>query len=333
MGSGSPFAEAPPVIAALLPELADTAAGEPRADCARCPMVAEPAPPPWSFAAATRCCTYHPFLVSFRAGAALARGGDGAAGVTARLADAVGLSALGIAPQPARAVRQRAGRDFGQDAALRCPFWVGGDHACGVWHDRPPTCRGWYCKHDDGLGGAVAWTRAAELAGEVEVAVARRLIALGSPPDPASADVEAWDAWYRWCAARVLTLDGAEVEALRTAVPAAAREELVTIRRRPPRVLAERVVPSVSELHHGGERIWITGYSSFDAAVVPASVFAFLAALDGVTTWREALARAPEITETMVRELHRVGALRAVDGRDDLPFAVEPQRASASEQR
>src|SRR5690349_6644294 len=147
MSSLSPFAGGPAVLAALAPELTDTPAGEPRADCARCPLAAEHAPPPWSFRADTRCCTYHPFLASFRAGAALGRGGDGAARVMALIADPAGMSALGIGPDAARAARQRDGGGFGNDLTLRCPFWVGGEHACGVWHDRPPTCRGWFCKH------------------------------------------------------------------------------------------------------------------------------------------------------------------------------------------
>lgn len=327
MVGGSPFDGAPAVIAALVPEVLDTAEGEPRADCAHCPMAAEHAPAPWSFSAETRCCTYHPFLASFRAGAALMRGGGGAARVLARLADPAGVTALGIAAPPERAARQRDGRDFGQDVALRCPFWVGGEHACGVWHDRPPTCRGWFCKHDDGLGGAVAWMRTAALAGEVEERLARRLVALGTPPDPAAADAAAWSAWFRWCAARTETLDTAEVAVLRDEVDralAGQRAELVQIRRRPRRVLADRLVAAVTEVHHGGDRVLLTGYSSFDAAAAPPSVFAFLARLDGQTTWRDALAAAPGMTEAIVAELHRIGALRAADGSDDLPFSVEP---------
>lgn len=320
----SPFEQGPAVITAVLPELRDAPAGEPRADCARCPMAVEPAPPPWRFNAEARCCTYHPFLASFRAGAALARGDAGAERVRARIEAGTAVSALGIAPEPARWAGQRDGRGHGQDASLRCPFWVGGEHTCGVWRDRPPTCRGWFCKHEDGLGGAVEWTRTAALAGELELVIARRLIELGAPP-AAGATTDAWCAWFRWCAVRVESLDDdAEVARLRASISAGDRDELVRIRRRPVRVLADVLVPAVSDLHHGGDRVWLTGYSTFDAAVAPPEIFAFLARLDGDTPWRAALAASSGVSEGTVRELHRVGALRAVDGSDDLPFSVEP---------
>jgi hypothetical protein len=321
--SASPFAQGPAILAALVPELSETPAGEPRADCARCPMAAESAPPPWRFTSAAHCCTYHPFLASFRAGAALARGGIGAERVRARIDDAVEVGALGIAPPRTFVEHQRDPRGHGQAGSPHCPFWVGGDHACGVWHDRPPTCRGWFCKHDDGLGGAVDWSRTAVLAGEVELIVARRLAELGAPPAP-GAPADAWCDWYRWCATRVETLDDGEVARLRAQLPSAARDELVRIRRRPARALADVVVPAVTDLHHGGDRVLLTGYSTYDAAAAPPEIFAFLARLDGDTPWRDALAASSAVNETTVRELHRVGALRAVDGSDDLPFSVEP---------
>jgi hypothetical protein len=243
--------------------------------------------------------------------------------VRARIEDGAEIGALGIAPPRAFVEHQRDPRGYGQAGSPRCPFWVGGDHACGVWHDRPPTCRGWFCKHDDGLGGAVGWSRTAVLAGEVELIVARHLAAIGAAP-AAGAAAEAWCDWYRWCAARVETLDASDLAQMRAHLPTAARDELVHIRRRPRRALADVVVPAVTDLHHGGDRVLLTGYSTYDAAAATPEIFAFLARLDGDTPWRDALAASSPVSETTVRELHRVGALRAVDGSDDLPFSVEP---------
>ncbi len=333
--AASPFTDLPPVVRALVPEAAASGDGEARADCARCPMAASTAPHPWSFSPDTRCCTYHPALPNFLAGRALARGGATAELVLARLGDPDGVSARGVYAPAWHLARYHAeqGAGFGRDPALRCPFWVGGEHACGVWHDRPATCRAWFCKHDDGLGGAVAWSQVSFLVAEAEDRVARYLVARGSPPAP-GATVAAWADWFRACATSVLTLDEADVAALGSPGLTERRTDLVSIRRRPPRRLADVVVPAVSDRLVDGLRVHLSGYSSFDAVVAPRAVFAFLSRLDGVVPWRDALAAAraatdePELDEPLVRELHRVGALRAVDGSDDLPFDVEPMPAA-----
>jgi hypothetical protein len=57
------------------------------------------------------------------------------------------------------------------------------------------------------------------------------------------------------------------------------------------------------------DRVLLAGYSTFDAVDVPASVFVFLSRLDGATPWRDALV--PGISDDDVRELFRVGVLRA----------------------
>jgi hypothetical protein len=57
-------------------------------------------------------------------------------------------------------------------------------------------------------------------------------------------------------------------------------------------------------------RVLLAGYSTFDAALVPATIFAFLARLDGATPWRAALTT--DVTEATVRELFRIGAITTV---------------------
>lgn len=332
----SPFDDAPAAVRVLVPELGDAGPDEARATCGQCPMVAAAAPHPWGFAAETRCCTYHPTMANFAVGRALARDPATAALIRARLADRSGVSAAGIDPPPAHDRRyQLGGADrFGRDHGLRCPFWVGGERSCGVWRDRPATCRTWFCKHDDGLGGAVAWSQLGILGTEAEARVAGLLCARGAPPT-GDVDIEAWVAWFGWCAAELDRLAPDDVAALASPGLTARRAELVTLRRRPVRRLGRHLVASVSELLRDGARIWLTGYSTYDAVAAPPTVFAFLARLDGATPWADALAAARAETgdaaldDALVAELHRVGAVRAPDGADDLPFAIDAVAGAA----
>ena len=238
-GTSSAFDHLPAAVRRLLPELAEPPwPAEARADCARCPMVAPPAEArPWSFAEATRCCTAHPSLANFLAGGALRRGGAGRDRVLARLARPDGVSPWGI-DAPAdydRAIVASGDHGFGRDPALRCPYWAGGAESCGVWRDRSAVCRTWYCKHDDGLRGAVEWSEVGTLLAEVESRLAKACIAaaateaavVSATPEPAS-----WAAWFEWCAAHVERLDDASVEAIATPALVVKRHDLVSLRRR-----------------------------------------------------------------------------------------------------
>jgi Fe-S-cluster containining protein len=329
----SPFADVPAALRALVPEAGDAWPDEPRAACGACPMVASTAPHPWSFAADIRCCGFHPTVPSYDVGRALARDPQAAALVRRRLADREGVSALGITAPPARErlYRIRGVDSFGRDPELRCPFWVGGEHACGIWAERPATCRVWYCKHDGGHAGAVSWTDLGALVSEAEGQLAALIAARGAPP-AAGADDDAWIAWFGWCAAEVERVDAAALAALITPAMADRRAAVRAMRDRRARRLADVLVPSIAEWLSDDGRVWLTGYSSYDGVAAPPGVFALLARLDGVMGWREALAAARAETgdagldEALIVELHRVGALSAADGSDDLRFDMVPVR-------
>lgn len=330
----SPFADVPEALRALVPEAGEPWPDEPRADCDACPMAASTAPHPWSFAADLRCCAFHPTVPNFALGRA-AREPRAAALVRGRLADREGVSARGIAAPPARArlYQLRRAEGFGRDHDLRCPFWVGGDRACGIWRDRPATCRVWFCKHERGQAGAVAWSELGVLATEAEAQLAALLCARGAPPVAAAGgdvDADAWLAWFAWCADEVERLDAATVAALTTPAMAARRAAVRAMRDRAPRAPGPVLVPSIADWLRDGERVWLTGYSSYDGVAAPPAIFALLARLDGVTPWREALAAVraetgdPALDEALIVELHRVGALSAPDGSDDLRFDAIP---------
>lgn len=326
------FDHLPPAIRTLLPEIETLDwPAETHADCSRCPM-ADGRFGPWGFTAETRCCTAQPSLANFLVGRALGRGEPGRARILARMADSGGVSAWGIDPQPEldRRYRESIATAFGRDGTLRCPYYVGGEHTCGIWHDRSATCRTWFCKHEDGLAGAVAWSRMSLVLFEVESRLAVWAIGQGDAPDD-DAPVAVMAAWFERAAAIVDAATAADLAPLATAGLARYRREVGQfvdarlLRRRP---MVDVLVPAVTEMVRLGGDVLLTGYSSFDAVRAPAAVFELLARLDG-RPWRTALAEARSATgearldEALVRELHRVMALRDPAGGDDLPYAVE----------
>lgn len=335
-----PFAHLPAAVRQLLPEIETLEwPHEPRADCGHCPMIGGDLGP-WGFNPETRCCTAQPPLANFLAGRALRRGDPGRRLILARLEDPGGVSAWGIDPQPEidRRYKDTLAHAFGRDRDLRCPYWVGGELTCGIWHDRSSTCRTWFCKHEDGMAGAVAWSRMQLVMHEVESRLAVWAIAQGDPPS-GTATPARWARWFEEAAARVESAPSAQIATLATDGLARYRGEVgtfVEVRRlRRLRTLPEVLVASVSEMTRvEPDHVLLTGYSSFDAIRVPKAVFQLLGRLDGKRPWREALADARAVLiargatvdwldEGLVRELHRVSALRDPGGGDDLPFRVE----------
>ena len=169
---------------------------ERRADCTHCPMVVAE-PPAQSFAADTKCCTYHPELANFHVGTFFReRRPDLEVGRTlleAKLQAREGVTPLGIdrAPEYPRTLGQR----FGQSRALRCPYYVeGGKLTCGVWAAREATCATWFCKHERGRHGRVFWEALRLFLQAVDRALARWcLLELKVPPKQLAAiDAERW---------------------------------------------------------------------------------------------------------------------------------------------
>lgn len=328
----SPFAQLPAAVRARLGALAEDWPDEHRSTCGACPLVVEGEAGvayPFSMAREARCCTAQPNLANFLAG----RVGDVAV-VRARLANRDGVTAWGIRAVTGydEAFPARAKQGFGRDLGMRCPFWVGGDHACGVWAGRSARCRAFFCRHDRGLAGALSWSQAAGLGVAIESAIAEHFVATLDPPaDDATADELL--AWYARCAAAADRLDDAAALAIVRAVPPAAadaapdrivdspRGRLIAKLRVHQVPIAEVLVPAVSAIERHGDRVLVAGYSTFDAVSAPPSVFSLLARLDGATPWRTAIAELadPALDETLIRELRRAGALRDPAGSDDPP--------------
>jgi hypothetical protein len=335
------FAGLADALRRLVPEVDGLAwREEERADCARCPMTEGHGDPahPWAFDPASKCCTAQPTLANFLVGRALRRGEPGRGRILARLAEPAGVGARGIeAPDDYdRRYVETIEVAFGRDQALRCPYWVGGEESCGVWLDRSAICRTWFCKHEAGVRGAVEWSELRMVLGAAEARLAARCvtdgIAAGREPvsarhagaaaSGAAVTAEAWVDWYLWCAAHVDELGDEVLAELGGSGLAQRRSDLVALTRRPRRALPELVVPAVRERAEAGDAVLLSGYSSFDAVRAPREVFAFLARLDGVRPWRQALAETlsdmPDaaLGEALVRELYRVGAVQSPAGGD-----------------
>lgn len=333
------FDHLPAIVYEILPELDGAMWPKERhADCDNCTLIL-PERGPWAFTRETRCCTAHPPLANFLAGRALRRGGIGRDKLLARMEDPEGVCAWGIDPPEWLHERYKATitEAFGRDLELRCPLYIGGEKTCGIWHDRSAICRTWYCRHEDGLAGAVAWSRIQLALTELEVRLAVWAVEQGDPPDD-DAPADEMAAWYERAATLVEHATAKDVEQIAISGDMVRRRtdasRFIQIRKARRRNMPVKLVASVSEMVRVDGDVLLTGYSSFDAVRAPMAVFELLARLDGETAWKDALAATEAdlaargvdtawLTDALVAHLHRVGALRDPDGTDDLPYEVE----------
>ncbi len=298
---------------------------EPRADCAACPLTPERSggrlAQPWAFHPDARCCTFNPHLPNFLAGGALGRGGDAERVVRTRLADPIGVHPEGIFAPPSYRERYVNGGPmlFGHDVSMRCPYWVGGAFACGVWQERPHPCRSWHCRHEHGEPTRLWWRGISKALAAVEDAISRYCVAQAEPPPP-GAPVEAWVRWYLDCAERVAALTPEALDVIREEKVQRARQAIAA-GRPPVPPLPDLVVACLRGMERDGDVVWILGYSSYDVLRLPPTVFVFLSKLDGHTTWQDALAAAnaeleAPLPDGMVRDLFRIGAIRHPEAGD-----------------
>ncbi len=319
VGVSSSVLEGLPRVMVELLELSGEPEGEARAECENCPMVkaVDRAAGPRSFHPDIRCCGVHPQLANVLVGRALRAGGYGADALRDRIGERDGVSPWGIYPPADVHARYeaRAPHGFGTDDSLRCPFLQRKTQLCRIWRHRPGVCRLWFCKHDAGKIGAVAWSDLESVLWRIQNALAFLLVELGDPvrfgeSDPAGWSSADYERWFSWCATRADTLSSEELRRLRSAAIESTRAAPVDPSQTALPPMPKMLVPSVSEIIDGGDAVHLVGYSDFDAVMAPRAVFAFLASLDGVTEWRLALeAAGGAVDESLVRELYRVGAL------------------------
>ena len=307
-------------LTALEPE------SESRATCATCVLSAvhtgAERDRPWLFHPDLHCCTFHPNQSNFLVGQALERGGTSEAVILRRLKNPSGVEAIGINAPEAYSARYAATAHvaFGRDRALACPYWVKGELGCGIWRDRGSVCRTWFCKHDQGRRGRQWWSNTKAVLHIAEYLIATFCMKQGEPPEE-GAPVQAWVAWYRWCAERVRAMTDEETETLRVRDLTRRLDELLDRPELPP--IPEIVIPAVSMAEHRAGAVWLAGWSMYDVMRGPFSIFLFFSKLDGHTPWRQALAETnaeaeEPVTEALVLDLYRVGGVRSPEP-GDLP--------------
>ena len=137
-------------------------AEESKATCRDCPMCGSTESPELAgvrFRADTKCCTYHPGIPNFLAGAILADDDlfarEGQKRLRMRMQGAASLRPQGIFPSLAESAKYTLlNPGFGNDPSMLCPYYIsetGG--LCGIWKHRNSRCATWFCKHERGAVG------------------------------------------------------------------------------------------------------------------------------------------------------------------------------------
>jgi Fe-S-cluster containining protein len=157
----------PAVYRALLPAFFDEPAiVEAQAtcnDCAMCDKGASPAAGSTYFQPDTKCCTFHPHLPGYLAGAvfrdpdpAMA---EGARRLRMKIERRVGVTPRWIAAPRKTMLLFTASREtsFGRSKALLCPYYEPNGGLCTIWRHRESSCSTFFCKHDAGGDGKTFW--------------------------------------------------------------------------------------------------------------------------------------------------------------------------------
>lgn len=145
---------------------------ETKATCENCAMLPQAGVShAMTFHPVTKCCTYLPTIVNYRAGLILsdqdAVMAPGRQTVRQRLRERIDVTPLGLETSSRfRLLYTTAYEAFGRAPDLGCPHQIEGN--CGIWRHSPATCTTWYCKHVRGETGHKFWADLAELLREID---------------------------------------------------------------------------------------------------------------------------------------------------------------------
>jgi len=333
--SGSLRSHMPAIYAARLPALFDRPVlEETRATCERCAMCdhdgsgAEPASANTGFFQPdVKCCSYHPTLPNYLAGAALADAtpaqGVGRERLRAKIAARVGVTPGWLASPRKYLVLYDAARasSFGRSASLLCPYFVREGGTCSIWPYRESICATFFCKHVSGAAGHSFWGALKQYLAHVEAALSRYAVAaLGGgavEPNlprmkltredledrpPSDADYAAWwgtwvgreEAFYVECATVVGSLGADEYTRVvedtggkELLAEVAARYDAVTAPKLASRLVRKRELTVVPS--PGGVRV--SPYSHYDPLFLTKDLYDALGELKPDETTREGLDR------------------------------------------
>lgn len=304
----------PEAVFAIAPELRQLSeVSEPRSDCAACPVsvtAEQLAEQPHMFLREARCCTYHPTLPNWLAGRAL-RDPNAAPWVRARMQDPAGLTPENLTPHARSYV---SAREFGRNVALRCPYWVGGDLACGTWKHRTEVCRTWHCRFSDGDRSRRVWDATRRLMRHVFDRLRDYCTHTGTPPLQ-GASASQLEMWYLRCAQLIDDTPLIHIAALRDEAVADAGARLLAaladLDQPPPNI----VIAAIAHVDWRPDgTIRLASDTLRDSVIVPGDIFRFIGRLDGQTPWRQALTEAQQdglqFSEADVVHLYRRNLLQ-----------------------
>lgn len=170
MGTRTATSSIPELYAPWVEEVLGEAVPEERhATCSACAMCAPTAAKAATaslklFDPDTKCCTYVPTLPNFLVGLILQDEDHAAAAgrdsVRRRIADGVGVTPLGLQPDPQYVLIYKHSGDqlFGRTMGLRCPHYLPSEGGqCSIWRHRNAVCATWFCKYERGQIGKRFW--------------------------------------------------------------------------------------------------------------------------------------------------------------------------------
>jgi hypothetical protein len=179
--SGVDASPLPPLYAPWIEEILGGPVPEERhATCSACAMCKPTATKAATaslgmFDPTTKCCTYVPTLPNFLVGLVLENEDPaaiaGRASVERRIAGGIGVTPLGLQPDPHYALIYKHAGDqlFGRTLGLRCPHYLPSEGGqCGIWQHRNAICATWFCKFEQGKISKLFWDALLKLLTMVE---------------------------------------------------------------------------------------------------------------------------------------------------------------------
>ena len=157
----------PPIYGARMPSFFDQPAiNETRATCSDCAMCDKTNAPAsletTAFRPDVKCCSYHPTLPNYLAGAILEDEtmAEGRARVRAKIGARIGVTPQWLAAPRKYLVLLDAAREssFGRSQSLLCPYYERTEGNCTIWKHREGVCTTFFCKHTGGAPAHKFWT-------------------------------------------------------------------------------------------------------------------------------------------------------------------------------
>jgi hypothetical protein len=127
-----------------------------------------------------KCCTFHPYLPNYAAGALLERKvkTSGIQKIETKISNREFALPIGIvAPFDYQFLfLNKEEVQFGNDAGLLCPYYDKTANSCSIWSFRGVVCTSFFCRSDHGQAGQKFWAVLSDYLSYVEMALAEECL-------------------------------------------------------------------------------------------------------------------------------------------------------------